>query len=308
MSRPYRAGWLLLLVLSAAHGAEPEQQTEPASELSSAKQAPATGQKTSNPADARASLRIIALAPHIVELLYTIGAGAQIIGTTEYADYPAAANDIPRVGSYAGLQIEKILQMKPDLIIAWRSGNPVADLERLQQYHLNVVYSDVTRLDDVASALRNFGRLTGHEASAEQHALAYEQELQRLRATFAKRTPVRVFYELWSRPLTTVAANAWPQQQLTLCGADNPFAQLNQDYPGVGLEQVIVSMPEVIIQPSHQGNNSIDADAVNWQRWRTIPAVKNGYIIHPDADKLHRMTPRALDEIGLLCEQIDHAR
>ncbi|MDP2608672.1 MULTISPECIES: cobalamin-binding protein [unclassified Oceanobacter] len=284
-------------------------QTAPAMSAGTAPQAASVTPATAVAAD-RQRLRIIALAPHIVELLYAIGAGEQIIGTTEYANYPEAANHIPRVGSYAGLQIEKILQMKPDLIIAWGTGNPLPDLERLQHYGLPVVYSEVTRLDDVASELRHFGQLTGHEKRAEQQALAYEQRLQQLRHRFAGKAPVRVFYELWSRPLTTVAGNAWPQQQLILCGAHNPFASLDQDYPGVGLEQVIVSAPEVIIQPSHNtnDNSNIDADAVNWSRWPTIPAVKNQQMIHPNADKLHRMTPRALDEIQVLCEQIDRAR
>jgi vitamin B12 transport system substrate-binding protein len=256
--------------------------------------------------DRRHSLKLIALAPHIVEQLYAIGAGEQIIGTTGYADYPEAARAIPVVGSYAGLQIEKIVQMQPDLVIAWKTGNPAADLARLQKYQMPIVYSDIRSLDDVAAELRQFGELTGRQTEAEQQAQAYEKELSRLRQRYSGKTPVRVFYELWSRPLTTVAGNAWPQQQLELCGAENPFADSLDDYPHVGLEQVLVSQPQAIVQPSKHSQDS--PDAINWQKWPLIPAVKNQAIFHPDADKVHRMTARTLPEIDALCQQIDGVR
>ena len=252
------------------------------------------------------SLKIIALAPHIVEQLYAIGAGDQVIGTTAYSDYPEAAKSIPVVGSYAGLQVEKILQMQPDLVIAWKTGNPVSDLERLKKYQLPVVYSDIRTLDDVAAELRQFGELTGRQTAAEHQASAYEQALSALRNRYAGKQPVKVFYELWSRPLTTVAGSAWPQQQLELCGAENPFADSIDDYPHVGLEQVLVSQPQAIIQPSKHSQNS--PDAINWQQWPSIPAVKNNAIFHPDADKVHRMTARTLPEIEKLCQQIDGIR
>ena len=252
------------------------------------------------------TLRIIALAPHIVEQLYAIGAGGQIIGTTAYSDYPEAAKSIPVVGSYAGLQVEKILQMQPDLIIAWKTGNPESDLERLKKYRLPVVYSDIRKLEDVAVELRQFGYLTGREDKAEQQAYAYEQALDELKSRYADKAPVKVFYELWSRPLTTVAGNAWPQQQLALCGGENPFADSLDEYPHVGLEQVLIQRPQVIVQPSKHSQNS--PDAIDWQKWPTVPAVKNQAIFHPDADKVHRMTARTLPEIDTLCQQIDGVR
>ncbi len=255
---------------------------------------------------ARQQQRIIALAPHIVEQLYAIGAGDQIIGTTAYADYPEAAKQIPGVGSYAGLQIEKIIQMQPDVIIAWKTGNPVEDLQRLEQYQLKVVYSDLTRLEDVARELRTFGKLTGRQAAAESQAVAYEQRLGALRQTYADKAPLTAFYELWSQPLTTVAGTAWPQQQIELCGVHNPFQDAIDDYPHVGLEQVLVTNPQVIIQPSKHSQDS--PDAVEWEKWPSLPAVQHSAIFHPDADKVHRMTSRTLDEVEVLCQQIDDAR
>lgn len=254
----------------------------------------------------RQHLRIIALAPHIVESLFAIGAGQQIIGTTAHSDYPEQAKNILQIGNYARLQIEKIVQLQPDVIIAWKSGNPNEDLARLAQYHLHVEYSNPITLADVARDILMLGRITGREAKAQQVAEGYLQQLQNLQQHYANATPVRVFYELWSRPLRTVANQAWPQQQVQLCGGDNPFAHAKDDYPQVGLEQVLVSMPQVVIQPTKDDSNQ--ADALDWQQWPHIPAAKNHFILHPDSDKVHRMSTRMLDEVTLMCEQMDKAR
>ena len=251
-------------------------------------------------------MKIVALAPHIVELLYSIGAGDHIIATTDYADYPEAANGIPRVGSYAGLQVEKIIAMKPDIVIAWKTGNPVADVRRLEDFGLNVVYSDIVTLEDVATELQRLGRITGHIEEAQRQAEKYSRSLAGLRQQYQSLPPVTVFYELWSRPLTTVAGSAWPQQQLTLCGARNLFRNLSQDYPQVSIEQVVIADPDVIIQPDHNGKT--DIDGIDWARWPQLRAVKAGMIIHPDADQAHRMTLRALDATRELCAAIARAR
>ena len=250
--------------------------------------------------------RIIALAPHIVESLYAIGAGEQIIGTSAHADYPEAAKDILRVGNYARLQIEKVIQLKPDVIIAWKTGTPADDLARLEKYQLKVIYSHPQTLEDVAKELIMLGKITGREAAANAVAEQYLTRLNKIKHTYANQSKVSVFYELWSRPLRTVANKAWPQQQIKLCGATNPFANAKDDYPSIGLEQVLVTLPQVVIQPSQHSADS--PDGLNWPQWQHIPAVKNNFIFHPNADKVHRMTTRMLDEVVILCEQIDTAR
>lgn len=250
--------------------------------------------------------RIIALAPHIVENLYAVGAGDLIIGTTEHADYPEKANDIPRIGNYARLNIEQVLAADPDLIIAWKSGNPSDDLARLEKLGLKVVYSQPNKLEDVAKELRYFGELTGNVSKGKQKAQEFIDYLNQIKARYQTDKRISVFYELWPRPLTTVANEAWPQQQLNACQVDNPFVVSATDYPQINIEQVILKAPDVIIQPSSHGVNS--PDKVNWQQWQDIPAVKNKAFLHPNADKLHRMTSRSLDELDVLCQQINEFR
>lgn len=250
--------------------------------------------------------RIITLAPHIIEMLFSLGVGDRVMATTEHSDFPEAANNVPRIGNYARLKIEKILAYEPDLIIAWRTGNPLDDLDRLKKLGLNVVYSDPKNLEDVASELRLLGKLTGTNKRAEELASQYELDLKKLRTTFANKAPITVFYELWSNPLTTVSNNSWPQQHLNVCGATNPFVESITDYPQIGLEQVAIAKPQLIIQPISNGHAT--PDAVNWLQWNDIPASKHKQLIHPNSDKLHRMTPRLLGELEKLCSSIEESR
>ena len=250
--------------------------------------------------------RIIALAPHIVEILYDIGAGNQIIGTTDFADYPEQAKLIPRIGSYAKLQIERVIELQPDLIIAWRSGNPSDDLNRLSQLGFTIVYSEPKTFDDIANEIRQFGQLSGHYQQAKKLSEKMLARLTSLKQLYQNKAKITVFYELWSRPLTTIAKGSWPQQHLNICQANNPFEQVSTPFPQINIEQVLLTPVDLIIQP--MSINQSAKEGFNWQDWPIIPAVKNGQIITPDADALHRMTPRSLEELTKLCLAIDQAR
>ncbi len=249
--------------------------------------------------------RIIALSPHLVEQLYSIGVGDKIVGTTEHADYPHQARSIPRVGNYAQLQVEKILALKPDLVLAWTDGNPPADINKLRQFGLNVVDSNPLLLTDIAKELRVLGQLTGAEDKAEQQAQWMEKGLAELRQRYSTQQKVIVFYELWQQPLSTVAQKAWPQQQLELCGASNPFAKAVGDYPQVSIEHVVASQPQLIIQPVSVNE---PRTLLDWSRWPAIPAVKYQQFSQPNSDLVHRTTSRMLQGVRQLCADIDKAR
>jgi len=250
--------------------------------------------------------RIISLAPHIIEMLFSLGVGKNVVATTEHSDFPEAANQVPRIGNYARLKIEKILAYEPDLVIAWRLGNPLDDLARLKKLGVRIVYSDPKNLEDVADEMRLLGKLTGTSERADILANEYLAALKNLRQKFANKSPITVFYELWSNPLTTVSNNAWPQQHLNVCGAINPFIEGINDYPQIGLEQVVIAKPQLIIQPMSKGEPN--PNAVNWLQWNEIPASIHKQLIQPNSDKLHRMTPRLLEELEKLCISIDNSR
>lgn len=249
---------------------------------------------------------IIALSPHIVEMLYDIGAGEQIIGTTSFADYPEQAKSIPIIGNYLRLQIEKVIALQPDYIIAWKSGNPSDDLARLKQLGFNIVYSQPNSFEDIAKEMREFGQLTGHEAQAETKAKKLLNDLEEITNQYHDKTPITVFYELWARPLTTVAKGSWPQQFLDICKAKNPFKQASAAYPQINIETVLLTPIQLIIQPL--SINQTDKEAYDWQNWPIIPAVENKQIIQPNADAIHRMSMRSLKELTKLCADIDKTR
>ncbi len=254
----------------------------------------------------KSPLRIIALAPHIVENLYAVGAGDLIVGTTEHADYPESAKTIPRIGNYARLNIEEILAKSPDVVIAWQTGNPSDDLAKLKKLGINIIYSQPNEIEDVAKELLSFGVLTNNAALGEKKSQQFLAELKTIKETYQDKSPIIVFFELWPQPLTTTANNSWSQQQLNVCQVINPFIESATDYPQVNLEDVVLKAPKIIIQPSSHGINA--PDRVNWQQWPDMPAVKNKAFIHTNADKLHRMTARSLEELASLCQKIDQFR
>lgn len=250
--------------------------------------------------------RIIALAPHIVELLFDIGAGAQIIATTDYADYPQAAKHIPSIGSASRIQLERVIELKPDLIIAWKSGNPSDDLARLKQLGFNVVYSQPDSFNDVARELRLFGKLSGHSEQAERVADKFLADFDNIKKQYSQKTPLTGFYEVWSRPLTTIAIGSWPQQFLDICSISNPFHHAQARYPQVNIEQVLQANVDIIIQPLSK--KQLTEDAFDWQRWQILAAVKHRQMITLDADIVHRMSTRSLHALIDLCEQAEQSR
>jgi len=250
--------------------------------------------------------RIVALAPHIVEMLFDIGAGNKIVGAVAYSDYPKAALDIPRVGSYHGMQIEKLLALNPDLVIVWKSGNSQSDIDKIKRLGINVVLSNPVNIDDVATELRYFGGLTGHEKQAEIAALAYEKHLKTLRIENQNKQPIPVFYQLWSEPMMTINGSTWINQLIEVCQGVNVFKSNPTPYPKISTENVIVAQPHLMILPDE--NSDKPQPIIDWQKWPEIPAVKNNKFIHVDADLLHRFSTRMLNGIEDMCEKIDQHR
>ncbi|WP_440055349.1 cobalamin-binding protein [Pseudoalteromonas sp. T1lg65] len=256
---------------------------------------------TENPAK-----RIIALAPHIVENLFAIGAGEQIVGTVAYADYPEAAKTIQRIGGHHGIQLEQVLALQPDLVIAWASGSKKEDIEKLQQLGIKVIYSDAKRIDKIADELRQFGQLTGKVAEAEQLAVEFTSKLEKLRTHYQGAKKITVFYQLWPSPLMSVGGNSWLQQVLEVCSVNNVFADSTTDYPQLSIENVLSKKPQVMILPQEKTDQEIAN--IDWQNWPEIPAVKHQQFISVDADLLHRFSYRMLEGTSDLCAKLANSR
>ncbi len=250
--------------------------------------------------------RVIALSPHAVELLFELGAGDRIIATTDYADYPEAAKSIPRVGGYHGIQIERVLSLQPDLVVAWEGGNPAGDLDRMEALGIPVYRGETAALADIAKELEQLGVLLGMAQQGRSAAQRFRNRWQAIKQQHAHKPPVRFFYQLWSDPLRAVAAGSWINEMLESCGGINIFDDPALEYPQVSTETVLLKAPQAIIVPSHHGR-AIEIKA-QWRNWPEIPAVANEHIFFINGDWLHRFSIRVIDGMGALCQAFDQVR
>ncbi|WP_076918427.1 cobalamin-binding protein [Pseudoalteromonas sp. SK18] len=251
-------------------------------------------------------LRIVALAPHIVENLYAIGAGDLIVGTLDYADYPQEATKIERIGGYNGISIEKLLILKPDMVIAWKSGNQAEDLAQIKRLGIELHLSNPRSIEGVAKEILKLGQLTGRIEQSKKVAEAFTVKLNAIRATQQNKTTLSGFYQLWPEPMMTVSKNTWINQLIETCQVTNVFADSDTDYPQISIENVIVTKPQIIIIPNEKSKRVIPT--VNWQQWPEIPAVKYKQFISVNADLLHRFSPRMLDGLAQMCDKVEVSR
>ncbi|MBW8328167.1 MAG: cobalamin-binding protein [Thiobacillus sp.] len=248
---------------------------------------------------ARTPQRIVSLTPHLTELLFAVGAGAQLVGVDSASDFPVAAQALPRVGDFSRINFERILAMKPDLVIVWVGGNRAADIHGLNKMGLPVLHTQATRLDDVARLLRLLGQASGHAGEGEAAAREYAARLNALQVRGGRKPPLNVFYQVWDRPLMTVGGTHWISDALALCGARNVFADLRALAPVVSREAVLRRAPALIVSGS-------DAPDIRrqWQRFASLPAVKNQAFVRVDANLLHRPTPRLIEGVAELCKAV----
>lgn len=250
--------------------------------------------------------RIVSLAPHVTENLFAAGAGAQIVAATEYSDYPEAAKKLPRVGGYSRLDLEAVVAQKPDLIIAWESGNAKASVAKLKALGIPLFITQPNSIEDVASNLERFGELSGHVAEARTAATRIRARLAVLRQTYSQRAPVRVFYQVWQKPLTTISSKQIISDVIRLCGGENVFADLAPISPQVSVESVLAANPEAITVGGMGSSHPEWLDP--WKQWTNITAVQRGNLFFIDPVLIQRHTPRLLEGAELMCTQLEEAR
>ncbi len=247
--------------------------------------------------------RIVSLAPNITDALFAAGAGAYVVGTSRFSDHPADAKKVAIVGDATMIDLERIVGLKPDIIVVWRSGTPAAQVEKLSRLGIPIFYSETTRLADVAPATRRFGVLAGTEEVADRNATSFDAALATLRTRYSGKARLKVFYQIWDRPLMTIGRAQIIDDALDLCGGDNVFADLSQAAPTVTREAVLARNPDVILS----GDGGHDALA-DWRQSGFLSAVKHGNVMTIDAPTLALPSPSILGSVDLLCHTLDDAR
>lgn len=250
--------------------------------------------------------RIVSLAPHLTELLFAAGAGSQLVGVVSYSDFPPAAQALPQVGSYNQLNLEAILALRPDLIIGWQSGNHSGQLERLRALGLPVYVNEIRDFAGIAHSLEQFGRLSGHRATAQAAAEAFRARHAALASRYQKQRKLRVFYQIWHRPLMTINDQHLISKVIGLCGGVNVFGSLPALTPTVSVEAVLAAAPEAIIASGMDEARPQWLD--DWRRWEQLPAVAEERLFFIPPDLLQRHTARILDGASLMCAQLERIR
>ena len=248
--------------------------------------------------------RIVTLAPFLTELAFSAGAGERVVGASAYSDYPAEAKKLPVVSSAAGLAIEPLAALRPDLVIAWRDSFRTEDIERIAGFGAAVYVAVGRRLEDVPRLLRAIGALTSLDVSAQ--VSAFEREVASLRAAYSAKPKIDAFLEIWHRPLTTISGGHFMNDAIELCGARNVFKDLTGVAPQVAWEEVYARDPFVIV-----GTGSAASEAefrANWKERSALSAVRAGRVVWADADTLQRPTTRTPQGIRRLCEAFDRVR
>ena len=250
--------------------------------------------------------RIVAMAPHVTELLFAAGGGAKIVGAVSYSDYPEAAKRIPQIGSNRQIDMERVIAMKPDLIVVWMHGSSERQIEELRTLGIPMFHSEPRKLDDIAASLQKLGKLMGTEAVAEPAAAKLRQDLAALTARYANRPPVRMFYQVWDKPLYTLNGAHIVSDSVRVCGGVNIFAQLKVTAPVVNVEAVLQEDPEAIFSTGEGSQN--DGGVNMWKPFTNMTAVKRGNLFRLDGNLLNRAGPRMVAGTAALCEKLELAR
>lgn len=245
--------------------------------------------------------RIIALAPHLTEQVYSLGAGERLVATVDYADYPEAAKQLPRIGNYQYISIESIITLKPDLVLVWQQGNQRHLAEQLRALGIKVYVSKGQRLDELAEQFAKLGQALGEDQRGQALSQKVKQKLHQLRQRYQQQAKVSVFYQMWHQPLRSISAKSWLNDGIELCGGENIMAEAPAPYPVLSEEWVLAADPQAIVVVQWEFTHP-------WQNWPQLKAVKHHTIYSLDPDKAHRFTLRYLESLTALCQALDDTR
>lgn len=251
--------------------------------------------------------RIISLAPHVTELVFAAGAGHLLIGVSEYSDYPESAKKITSVGNIFALDLERLLALKPDLVIIWGTGNAKQLTKKLRENKVTVFENEPHNFEDIATSIERIAKLSGTELVGNANAKQFRERLQKLTGTYQlkdKEKPISVFHQMIQTPLMTVNKEHFVSKMITLCGGHNVFAELKDISSTITVEALLAANPELIFSSGKDSTKLIK----DWGNFPNLQAVRKHNLYSIQGDWLHRAGPRVLDATEQLCKNIADAR
>jgi iron complex transport system substrate-binding protein len=259
-----------------------------------------TGQRVTLP---NLPQRIISLAPGATEMLFAAGAGNRLIATVEFSDQPAAAKRVPRIGDVTAIDMERLVALHPDLVVAWPGGGNPAQIEKITQLGIPIYRQQVNRLADLPGSLRRLGALTSDESTAEQAARALSAELARITREYGgSGHSATVLLEVWNRPIYTVGGGHLMSDALTSCGVRNVFEDLKELGPVISTEAVIARNPDIIVASAPPGEGA--SWLAEWKRFGSLNAVRTGRLVAFEDQGLNRLGPSVVQATEALCKAL----
>lgn len=248
-----------------------------------------------------AAERVVSLAPSLTELMLELEAGDRLVGLLDGGERPAALAGLPSLGRWGRLEMESLLALRPDLILLWPDSIGTAQREQLRGFGIPVFEAQPRRLEDIAGQLEALGAQVGRAERGRRLAAQLRLQLAELRREYRREVPLRVFYQVWDRPLYSIGGSQIISDALQVCGAVNVFADLDLPAPQLSLEAVLARNPEVILvsQPEQR-------DA--WQAWPQLDAVRSGQVWAVPDRGLERPSLQMLAATRRLCELLRQAR
>ena len=255
--------------------------------------------------------RVITLSPHLTEIVDAAGGTSQLVSVSAFSNYPESVKKLPITSDARSIDLERMKQLKPDLIIYWRGGTPETQIESIQKifaHSAQIIFVEPKKLNDIATDIEKLGQLLGTSALAQKNAASFRSEVAQLKKKYhnTQKRKVRVFYQVWAQPLMTLNHDHLISDIIELCGGEQLFAKEKLLVPTVSKEAVVKANPEIIF-------TAVDAKQMktDWSMWQSIPqlaATQKKAFIEIDADTISRPSQRVLSGALKICSEIDKIR
>jgi iron complex transport system substrate-binding protein len=250
--------------------------------------------------------RLVVLAPHLTEIVDFVGGMSKVIAVDGSSNFPESVNTLPKLGNPWMLGAESILARKPDLVLVWQSGISMDVVALLRKAGVPVFVSEPRSIEQVASTMHRVAKLLGTDTASQPGIAGWVKQFDDLRAKFAAKTKVPIFYQVWNQPLMTLGGQHVVSEVIQVCGGQNVFASLPSLAAQVSVESVLRREPAVLL------NSGSALDHLNfvqqWSAWPNVPAVQNKDVYTIPNDILVRNGPRLIQAARLVCDYIDTAR
>jgi len=252
--------------------------------------------------------RVISLAPNVTEIIFALKEEKRLIAVTTFSDYPKPAKKLPKIGSYIRFDIEKIINLQPDLCIGIKDGNPKINIDRLAEFKIPVYAVNPQSLDSIINAVIEIGSLLNVEKVATLLANNMRKEVNKIKVEVLKdkNRPV-VFFQIDISGMFTAGYDTFIHQLITTAGGRNAAENIS-GYSRFDKEQVLRLSPDIIIIASMKKNKFFRNAMLKWQEFKNIPAVKSNRIFFVDADIFSRPSPRIIDGLHQLFRIIESTK